>query len=140
MNQKTVEQINKETFETSKVKVSKNLNEIKNQLWYFSQENNKTEISYMKVESGMENRHIYTLTISNPVELKTYTRELNWVQSGQRFDIGRNTIATIEEITGTKFERTEVSLSKVVSRRYNPFDITLTASFVKVQKRKVYAI
>lgn len=123
--------------------VSKTLEEVKRQLWYFSQEN-EVKIHYVKVEDGFENRHIYTLEVTAPIEIKLYESSTpDWQQSGQNLDIPRNVLETVQEITGTKPYGVKVHLSKLKANGLSKIDkeeVTLEASFVKIVKRKHYAI
>jgi len=96
------------------------------------------------VEDGFENRHIYTLEVTAPIEIKLYESSTpDWQQSGQNLDIPRNVLETVQEITGTKPYGVKVHLSKLKANGLSKIDkeeVTLEASFVKIVKRKHYAI
>lgn len=143
---------NEEWYKTSKVKIADrkfpdsviaNLEKVRRELTYFSQEQ-EVEISYIKVEDGFENRHIYQLKVTQPMKLKLYEgNDEHWKQSGQNMNIGKNIIDSVEKATGTKLDDISLHLGKLITDRLNKIDqetVSLEATFVKTVKRKNYAI
>ena len=142
---------NEEWYKTSKVKIADrkypdaviaNLEKVRKELTYFSQEQ-EVEISYLKVESGFENRHIYQLKVTQPMKLKLYeSNDEHWKQSGQNLSITQNIIESVEEATGTKLHDVSLHLGKLVADKLSKIDeetVSLQASFEKTVKRKTYA-
>lgn len=143
---------NEEWFKTSKVKIADrkfpdavvaNLEKVRRELTYFSQDQ-EVEISYIKVEDGFENRHIYQLKVTQPMKLELYkSNDEHWKQSGQNIGIGKNIIDSVEKATGTKLNGVSLHLGKLVADTFTKIDqetVSLEASFVKIVKRQHYAI